>query len=260
MILFGKPVPAFPDHALGAADHKERAGERQARQKLPVPAHPAQRAARPLEPNLLFFPAFCRGMGLATAAAAMRPARRARRCPLATRNGGLDGYFRRDDHGGDGIAGAVLRAAEHLGQHRKLADGRVQGNQHELSGARHGREHQRADLGQRDRKFGRHQQRAGRDPERVGKHLYGGQRRRLFHRRPAHLGRRQSAGVQRREPLHSPRRLPGKQPRLPGQRRRLLPDGHPDRPQHRQPGGQRSPGAAVRQHRNSGARDAAESK
>src|SRR5690242_12819147 len=68
MIFFGKPVPTFPDHALGAADHKERTGERQAgfaaRQKLPVPAHPAQRAAPPSRLTFCFCARFAVAWGL----------------------------------------------------------------------------------------------------------------------------------------------------------------------------------------------------
>ncbi len=41
--------------------------------------------------------------------------------------------------------------------------------------------------------------------------------------------RRQPSGVRRHRPLHPARRLPDRQERLSGQRRRLLPDGHPGR-------------------------------
>ena len=57
------------------------------------------------------------------------------------------------------------------------------------------------------------QQRAGRHPEFVDRHLHGDQRRRLLRRAEAVELRRQSPGVRRHRPLHPPRRLPGRQER-----------------------------------------------
>ena len=92
----------------------------------------------------------------------------------------------------------------------------------------------------------------------IDRHLYGDQRRRLLRRAEAVELRRQPAGVRRHRPLHPARRLPARQERLSGQRRRLLPDGHSGRPVDRQPGRQRSAAAAVPERLPAGAGDHAD--
>ena len=68
-----------------------------------------------------------------------------------------------------------------------------------------------------------------------------------LHRAEAVGLQRRRAGLRQYRPLHPPRRLSGRQGRLPGERRRLLPDGHSDRSDDRQSGRQQSPGAAIQQ-------------
>ena len=154
----------------------------------------------------------------------------------------------------DRHARAVLRAREYLRQHRQFADHRVQARRYQLRGLDPGQHPEQATGRQRGRKLARDQQRAGRHPERLGRHLHGDQRRRLLRRRKAGKLRRQQSGVRRHQSLHPARRFPDQQERLSGQRRRLLPDGHSDRPDDRQSGRQRAAVAAVLQRVPAGAR------
>ena len=103
-----------------------------------------------------------------------------------------------------------------------------------------GRDALQAARRQRGRQCAHDQHGPGRRPVRLDRHLHGDQRRRVLRRAEAVELRRQSAGVRRHRPLHPPRRLPARQERLPGQRRRLLPDGHSGRSVDRQPGRQRA--------------------
>src|ERR1700732_4163108 len=83
--------------------------------------------------NLLSFHANPRGTRLAIPNSDIAAMRRATARP-ARLIGGLYGYFRRTHHGGDGSSRAVVRAREHLRQHRELADDRVQAGRHEFPG------------------------------------------------------------------------------------------------------------------------------
>ena len=66
---------------------------------------------------------------------------------------------------------------------------------------------------------------------------------------------RQPPGLRRHRPLHAARRLPARQERLSGQRRRLLPDGNSGRCDHRQSRRQRSAAPAVPERLPAGAGD-----
>ena len=98
---------------------------------------------------------------------------------------------------------------------------------------------------QRDGDVALDQQRAGRRAGGASRDLHGDQRRRLLLGAEARRLQRQLAGVRRRRPLYPPRRLPARQAGLPGQRRRLLPDGHSGRSDHGQPGRLDAGGAAI---------------
>ena len=102
-------------------------------------------------------------------------------------------------------------------------------DRHELRRSDSGQHPEQAARRQRDRELALDQHGAGRHPERLDRHLHGDQRRRLLRRAEAGQLRRQPPGLRRHRPLHPPRRLPARQERLSGQRRRLLPDGHSGR-------------------------------
>ena len=106
---------------------------------------------------------------------------------------------------------------------------------------------------QRGRQCADDQHGPGRRPVRHHRDLHGDQRRRVLRRAEAVELHRQPAGLRRHRPLHPARRLPARQERLPGQRRRLLSDGHSGRSVDRQPGRQRPDAAAVPERLPAGA-------
>ena len=151
------------------------------------------------------------------------------------------GYLWRTHHGRHRPARAVVRARKRLRQHRELADDRVQAHRHRRS-----RISSRTTFRAARRRATWSRSRARPTPCRATSRTP----------RSAPSWRSTAtgffvvakpssfvdgpAGVRRHQSLHAPRRFPAQQGRLSGQRRRLLPDGHPGRSDDRQPGRQRA--------------------
>src|SRR5262249_2042542 len=99
------------------------------------------------------------------------------------------GGLRRTRHSGLRPAGSVICSAEHIGQRRQRADGRLQDDQYELPGPAGWRSAGSA-VSRRGAGFvGPHQYGPGLDPDRVPGHLHGDRRRWIF-RRGAAVGHR----------------------------------------------------------------------
>ena len=182
----------------------------------------------------------------------MKPAAYSRRQSIQETS---DGHFRRAEHRGQRHAGAGVRAREHLGQHRELADRRLQARGHELPRSDPGRRAEQAVRRQRDRELARHQHDPGRYSIVGDRHLHGDQRRRIFRRREGHRHDRQHPDLLRQRPLQPARRLHHRPERLSRQWRRLLSQGHSRRPDDRQPDRQRAGAASVQQQLPAGAGD-----
>jgi hypothetical protein len=157
------------------------------------------------------------------------------------------GYLRCSHDRRRGLAGAIVRAAEHFRQYREFADDRLQGNRHELRCRRGGGLRGPAAFRQRAGGIRRHQHGSRLDPVLVRGHQPRHQRQRIVRGGETGVLLGQSARVQRHHRLHAPGRFSGKRGRLSGQRRRLLPDGPAGERHQRKSDRQRPAGSPIQQ-------------